>query len=76
MPDVRGLTATEASSRLVGEGFSVNQVERADDSKVGLVVDMDPKPGTRQDTRTSITLYVGVASQNSSSPGGSDGQGS
>ena len=51
------------------EGFLVAMIDRADDSSVGLVVDMDPEPGERVSGGESVTLYVGVSGETEASEG-------
>lgn len=58
--DVRGMTSTDATARLVADGFEVVLAEEPSESAVGLVVSMSPEPGERADAGTTVTIYVGV----------------
>lgn len=59
--DVRGMTSTDATARLVAEGFQVVLDEEPSTTAVGLVVSMSPEPGVRAEPGTSVTIYVGVS---------------
>lgn len=58
--DVRGMISTDATARLVADGFEVVLAEEPSESAVGLVVSMSPEPGERADAGTTVTIYVGV----------------
>lgn len=70
--DVRGMTSTDATARLVADGFQVVLAEEPSENSVGVVVSMSPNPGVRADKGTTVTIYVGV-NQNTASPDTAEG---
>ncbi len=64
--DVRGMTSTDATARLVADGFQVVLAEEPSENSVGFVVAMSPEPGVRADKGTTVTIYVGVNPDNAS----------
>lgn len=62
LPDVTGWNVTRATEKLTSLGYEVETVEEKDDGTEGLVLSMDPEPGSRsQPEGSTITLHVSVA---------------
>jgi eukaryotic-like serine/threonine-protein kinase len=61
VPDVVGETEAAADRILRDAGFTVRAVDRAvaDPTQNGLVVEQDPRAGTRVQGTTRVTIYVG-----------------
>ena len=61
VPDVFGETEAAANRILRAAGFTVRVVDRAvaDPANDGLVVEQDPRGGTRVQGATEVTIYVG-----------------
>ena len=66
VPDVSGMTVSDAISKLQEEGFTVKdeQLEIADENVVaGNVVKTMPASGTKRSKGTSITLYISTGDE-------------
>ena len=63
VPNVLGLTATQAIAKLRSVGFKVQELARAvsDRSQNGRVVDEQPSGGRKVPQGTTVTIYVGRA---------------
>lgn len=61
LPDVRGMSSSDASSALAKLGYSVTLVDCKSDDSFGLVLDESPDPGKRTSTSTPIVLGIGTA---------------
>jgi hypothetical protein len=62
LPDVVGWNVERAEAKLEDAGYDVRRVERKDDGAEGIVLDMQPSPGSRRDpSGTTVTLYVSVS---------------
>jgi beta-lactam-binding protein with PASTA domain len=61
VPDVVGETEAAADRILRNAGFTVRDVDRpvTDPGQQGLVVEQDPRAGTRVQGTTQVTIYVG-----------------
>ncbi len=61
VPDTRGLTADAATKALEAAGFTVKVVEKAVTQPVrdGIVLSQDPRPGTKADKGSEVTIVVG-----------------
>lgn len=61
VPDVVGMTQTDAAYALENKGFTVQTTLVASDDVEGVVLSMDPASGAREAEGTSITLSVSQA---------------
>lgn len=61
IPDVVGMTEFDAMYVLEDKGFLVQTVQVKSDEIEGIVLDMDPKAGARQELGTEVTVHVSVA---------------
>jgi eukaryotic-like serine/threonine-protein kinase len=61
VPDVIGETEAAATRILRGAGFTVRALDRAvsDPARDGIVVEQDPRAGTRVQGTTEVLIYVG-----------------
>jgi beta-lactam-binding protein with PASTA domain/predicted Ser/Thr protein kinase len=58
VPDVTDQPFANARSALLGQGFTVARVDIQSDKPEGVVIQMDPQPGTQVDKGSRITLTV------------------
>jgi eukaryotic-like serine/threonine-protein kinase len=58
VPDVTNQPFLNARSALLGQGFTVARVDVQSDQPQGVVIQMDPQPGTNVDKGSKITLTV------------------
>jgi serine/threonine-protein kinase len=59
VPDVKGLSAGAATSKLKSEGFLVNQQTDSNSAKpAGTVVKQSPSPGKTETVGTQVTIFV------------------
>jgi serine/threonine-protein kinase len=58
VPDVTNQPFANARSALLGQGFTVARVDIQSDQPQGVVIQMDPQPGTQVDKGSRITLTV------------------
>lgn len=58
VPDIAGLTSSDARARLEAAGFAVEIRSTPSDDKVGSVVSSQPSSGERQDPGSTVTLLV------------------
>jgi len=66
VPDVSGMTVSDAISKLQDEGFTIKdeQIEIADENIVaGNVVKTMPATGTKRSKGTAITIYVSIGDE-------------
>lgn len=61
LPDVRGMTSSDATALLSDKGFSVSVTEVPTDESRGLVLSESPTPGQRVSTSDAIVLGIGAA---------------
>ncbi|OUO91505.1 penicillin-binding protein [Gordonibacter sp. An230] len=61
LPDVVGMTQTDAVYALEGKGFSVRVLEVKSDETEGVVLLMDPGAGTRMEEGTEVTIHVAAS---------------
>jgi eukaryotic-like serine/threonine-protein kinase len=62
MPDLRGLTLSQAEGKLAAAGFTQTpEVQSVPGQKPGIVVGSDPAAGISTPRRTQVTLFVGVS---------------
>lgn len=61
VPDVVGLTQSEAQSVLEGKGFTVRATQVKSDETEGIVLLMDPSANARQETGTEVVIHVSIA---------------
>lgn len=61
LPDVVGMTQTDAVYALEGKGFSVRVLEVKSDETEGVVLLMDPGAGARTEEGTEVTVHVAAA---------------
>ncbi|MDD7369093.1 MAG: PASTA domain-containing protein, partial [Berryella intestinalis] len=61
VPDVTGLTQSEAQAVLGDAGFSVKALQVKSDEPEGLVLVMDPEAGERQGEGTEVIIHVSTA---------------
>jgi hypothetical protein len=76
VPEVVGSSQQEAAAALEAAGLRVEGIEFVE-GEPGVVVDSDPRAGARVRRGTSVTLYVGMASEETDdgSPGKGKGKG-
>jgi eukaryotic-like serine/threonine-protein kinase len=58
VPDVTDQPFANARSALLGQGFTVARIDIQSDKPEGVVIQMDPQPGTQVDKGSRITLTV------------------
>ncbi|MFC7427703.1 PASTA domain-containing protein [Nocardia tengchongensis] len=58
VPNVVGMTITQAKARLEKDGFTVKTVQREDKRDKGTVVELAPAAGSEQPAGATITVYV------------------
>lgn len=71
MPDLRGLTLTEARRRLTDMDLKLDPTVRREQSRTiadGLVIRTDPQPTDRVERGTIVTLYVSSGAQRPEQP--------
>lgn len=61
LPDVRGMSSSDATALLSDKGFSVSVTEVPTDDSRGLVLSESPSPGQRVSTSDAIVLGIGVS---------------
>ncbi len=61
VPNEIGQTEAQATQDLLAQNFIVGKVFVTDPNNVGIVVDMNPAPGTNVAPKSKITLRIGVA---------------
>lgn len=61
VPDVTGLTQSEAQAVLGDAGFTVKALQVKSDEPEGLVLVMDPEAGERQGAGTEVIIHVSTA---------------
>ena len=61
IPDVCGMTQSEAQKVLEGQGFTVRSTQVKSDDTEGLVLIMDPVAGSRQSEGSEVVIHVSVA---------------
>lgn len=61
VPDVSGQPQAEAQLALEAKGFSVTVESQPTDGTPGTVLSTNPPAGSRMDTGSPVTVYVGVA---------------
>ncbi|MEY8562241.1 PASTA domain-containing protein [Eggerthellaceae bacterium 3-80] len=61
VPDVVGITQSDAEYILDTKGFAVTSVSEPSDEAEGLVLHTDPAAGAREEGNLSITLYVSTS---------------
>lgn len=61
VPDVAGMTQTDATYLLQSKGFAVRATQVASDDTEGLVLLADPSSGTREPEGTEVVIHVAVA---------------
>lgn len=61
VPDVVGMTQTDATYLLESKGFTVRTTQVASDDTEGLVLLADPGSGTREPEGTEIVLHVAIS---------------
>ena len=61
LPDVVGMTQTDASFVLEGKGFTVRATQVKSDETEGVVLLMDPSAGARQEVGSEVVIHVSVS---------------
>ena len=61
LPNVVGMTQTDATFVLEGKGFAVRTAQVKSDETEGVVLLMDPGAGARQDEGTEVVIHVSQA---------------
>ena len=61
VPDVSGMTQTDAAYLLQNKGFTVRSTKVASDSTEGIVLLMDPGAGSRQAEGSEIVIHVSTS---------------
>ena len=61
LPDVVGMTQTDAANVLEGKGFAVRTTQVKSDDTEGIVLLMDPGAGARQEEGTEVVIHVSEA---------------
>lgn len=61
LPNVVGMTQTDAVDMLEAKGFSVRSTQVKSDETEGVVLLMDPGAGARQEEGTEVVVHVSVA---------------
>ncbi|MBU5404460.1 PASTA domain-containing protein [Paraeggerthella hongkongensis] len=61
LPNVVGMTQTDATYVLEGKGFAVRTMQVKSDETEGVVLLMDPGAGARQDEGTEVVIHVSEA---------------
>ncbi|WP_017595402.1 Stk1 family PASTA domain-containing Ser/Thr kinase [Nocardiopsis potens] len=75
VPDLSGMTQSEAQSELQGAGLTASfQEEESGDQEPGRVIGQNPAAGTRVDPGTEVTVTIARESQDEPTDGPTDGQ--
>lgn len=60
LPDVRGISFSDAKARLAELGLDATELDRPTDDGIGTVLETDPSAGTRVRAGRSVKVYVGT----------------